>query len=349
MLRQGVEGWNAWRRERQDAAIDLSGADLAGAVLEGVDLSRADCENADFSRARLDHADLSSTRLKGAKFAHASAARANFTYADLDGASLMFARLDSAVFLFAKLNRADLRGATLSEALLEDAELRGANLSHAQLNNASLSTADCTDASFADAHLDGVNLTVATLQNANVASVHYDTRVLRRLIAGNLTHPSVLWRRRFDIMLDTSIRCKGMNSATCFGSQRFRTFLHDLDYLEEMLETRAGRIGCFFWWLFADCGRSISRWAGWAFLLVMVFATTFRSLGPSHFHVQHLKFNLLTMMYYSVVTFSTLGFGDIAPKSPVAAVLVVFEVILGYLMLGGLIAIFAGKLSRRSS
>jgi hypothetical protein len=54
------------------------------------------------------------------------------------------------------------------------------------------------------------------------------------------------------------------------------------------------------------------------------------------------------MIYYSVVTFTTLGFGDIVPKTNLAALLVMAEVILGYVMLGGLISIFATKLARRS-
>jgi len=53
------------------------------------------------------------------------------------------------------------------------------------------------------------------------------------------------------------------------------------------------------------------------------------------------------MFYYSVVTFTTLGFGDIIPQNSTAAIWVTIEVILGYIMLGGLITIFASKLSRR--
>ena len=53
------------------------------------------------------------------------------------------------------------------------------------------------------------------------------------------------------------------------------------------------------------------------------------------------------MFYYSIVTFTTLGFGDIIPKTTIAAMCVTVEVILGYVMLGGLITIFASKLSRR--
>ncbi len=54
------------------------------------------------------------------------------------------------------------------------------------------------------------------------------------------------------------------------------------------------------------------------------------------------------MAYYSVVTFTTLGFGDVIPTTQVAAYWVMAEVILGYIMLGGLISIFANKVARQS-
>jgi voltage-gated potassium channel Kch len=74
----------------------------------------------------------------------------------------------------------------------------------------------------------------------------------------------------------------------------------------------------------------------------------FYLMGPNSFDVKHLPWTIGSMIYYSVVTFTTLGFGDIVPKTPGAAWLVMVEVILGYIMLGGLISILATKLARRS-
>jgi hypothetical protein len=54
------------------------------------------------------------------------------------------------------------------------------------------------------------------------------------------------------------------------------------------------------------------------------------------------------MVYYSVVTFTTLGFGDVIPNTIEASRWVMAEVIIGYIMLGGLISILANKLARRS-
>ncbi len=63
---------------------------------------------------------------------------------------------------------------------------------------------------------------------------------------------------------------------------------------------------------------------------------------------QTLRWSLFTTVYYSVVTFTTLGFGDITPRTPLAAGIVMLEVIVGYLMLGILISILATKVARRS-
>lgn len=52
--------------------------------------------------------------------------------------------------------------------------------------------------------------------------------------------------------------------------------------------------------------------------------------------------------YFSIVTFTTLGFGDVTPLNMAGEFWVTAEVILGYVMLGGLISIFANKLARRS-
>lgn len=53
-------------------------------------------------------------------------------------------------------------------------------------------------------------------------------------------------------------------------------------------------------------------------------------------------------LYFSIVTFTTLGFGDIVASNILARIIVMIEVILGYIMLGGLISILATKIARRS-
>ena len=85
-LRQGVDAWNAWRRENPDLEPDLRGG-----ALRGRDLSEADLAGAD-----LRDADLRGTTLRGARLVRAR----------LDGANLFKTVLDDA----------DVNGAVLTEA-----------------------------------------------------------------------------------------------------------------------------------------------------------------------------------------------------------------------------------------
>ncbi len=52
--------------------------------------------------------------------------------------------------------------------------------------------------------------------------------------------------------------------------------------------------------------------------------------------------------FFSIVTFTTLGYGDIAPKDTIGQIAASAEVIMGYLTLGLLLSILAQTIARRS-
>jgi uncharacterized protein YjbI with pentapeptide repeats len=317
ILAQGVDLWNAWRNEHPGIAIDLTGANLRHLNLENANLS---------------HADLT---------------EANLSFSNFKNANLTFACLDGGILSFAGFREANLTAAILDNSYLEDADLEGARLAGASLKNTKLTNSNLKNSYLVDAHLEGSNLSAVNLENANLSSVTFDHKINRDVLKQTGINFKKIWKRKYDILLDTTMRCRGVNATTCYGSQMFKLFLQDQDFLEEFLDKRWGKQVFIIWWLFADCGRSLARWAGWSLLLACCFAAVFWFLGPKSFDTQHLNFSFLTMFYYSVVTFTTLGFGDIIPKTSTAALWVTLEVILGYIMLGGLITIFASKLSRR--
>jgi Trk-type K+ transport system membrane component len=102
------------------------------------------------------------------------------------------------------------------------------------------------------------------------------------------------------------------------------------------------------WKVTSDCGRSLLIWLMWSIFFVAVFTWIYCLNLKTWFKPTNLDwFNAL---YFSVVTFTTLGFGDVTPNlaSRTAQSLVIAQVIIGYIMLGGLISILANKLARRA-
>ena len=55
-----------------------------------------------------------------------------------------------------------------------------------------------------------------------------------------------------------------------------------------------------------------------------------------------------TPFHYSIVTYTALGFGDVTPCTKLGQIIVVVEVIFGYLTPGLLVSILANKVARRS-
>ena len=124
-----------------------------------------------------------------------------------------------------------------------------------------------------------------------------------------------------------------------------KRMVNDAWYLEEFKLRHP--IVYFLWKISSDCGRSILRWAVLSLGIALLFGFLFMRIDPAAFDLRHANTGF-SFFYYSVVTFTTLGFGDITPKTLSAEILVTIEVILGYIMLGGLISILANKLARRS-
>ena len=102
-LKEGVQGWNAWRMSNLAVIPDLSGADLCEPDLSGADLHGVDLSEADLSIADLRGADLSGAYL---------------TRAELQGADLQGANLGGAHLQMVDLQQADLSGANLAMAIL---------------------------------------------------------------------------------------------------------------------------------------------------------------------------------------------------------------------------------------
>jgi len=98
----------------------------------------------------------------------------------------------------------------------------------------------------------------------------------------------------------------------------------------------------WLWRVTCDYGRSLWRWALIALILAAMFGGAY-----AIFELLEKTETVWESFYFSIVAFTTLGFGDITPACTAGQILAAIEVIFGYIMLGGLISIFAVKVARR--
>jgi uncharacterized protein YjbI with pentapeptide repeats len=173
LLKQGVDAWNAWRKQNPDIRPNLSGANLRGAdlseaYLKEANLAKADLSGANLSRAVLFRAELAMADLKGADLSKANLALSDLRWANLSGALLNEAELLGADLNEADLNEADLSKANLNEADLSRANLSGAKLSRARLNGANLNGAVLTQTVLRQAVLRGASLVEANFTGADL-------------------------------------------------------------------------------------------------------------------------------------------------------------------------------------
>ena len=295
------------------SGMDLSGVDFSGADLTGTNLSGARLFKAKFTNALLMNADLSKCELTGADLTNANLENANASQAGFGMACLKEVRmfrtnLQSATLTKADVSGADLRCTCLREARIREADLTGADLTGADLREADLALCNVARGNFKEVDMRGARL---------------------RAIEG------------FEKAEWIGVDIRDINFA---GAYTMRRFVVDQNYLKEFRDrSRFATALYWLWWVTSDCGRSLSRWCFWITLQLIAFALLFKYVGLDYGDHP----TVFSPFYYSVVTLTTLGYGDIVPSSVAGQVIAMIEVIIGYVMLGGLLSIFSNKMARR--
>ena len=289
--------------------VDLSGADLSGSDLRGAILRGSSLRGATLFGAHLEGCELLGADLGGANLGEVNAERTGFGGVDLGGANLSEAKLSGATFGRARLDEAVLRRADLRRARLHEASLLDADFAHADLREAELVRCAVGGGDFS----------------------HCDLREARLVdLAG---YPRASW-------LGVDVR-----EADFRGALQLRRFVLDENYLAEFrARSRATAALYWVWWATSDCGRSFGRWALWTLLLIVSFGLAYPLVEIDYGDHP----TRLSPYYFSLVTLTTLGYGDVLPASLPAQALAMLEVSVGYLALGGLISIFANKMARRA-
>ena len=299
---------------------DLSGVNLAGADLSGADLSRAN-----LTKANLVGANLAGAVLFGATLDQAELLKANLQDADLTQASARGTGFGGADLERANLFGATLTGATFTQSNLKRVDARTADVTGARLRECCLHEADCSQSVLCETDLGLSDVRGATFEGADLR---------RSRLSGVRGATEANW-----------IGADILDVDFC-GAYLVRRHILDQNYLHEFRRlSKTTEAVYWVWWATSDCGRSFVRWGVWTSVLAIIFAVVYQFV---ELDLGGRPDNWMTTIYFSFVTLTTLGYGDIVPTSTIARTVALVEVITGYMMLGGLLGIFANKMARRA-
>ena len=243
----------------------------------------------------------------------------------------------------ANLLRANLRGARLFNVVLEESDLLKADLSGANLNQAKLS---------------GANLLGAILDGASLEQVDWGEGLVQEAKgdlaerAGKATEARALFQEAEEVYRNLSRAYDAAGLGESAGT-----------FFQKRMVMRRRLMPRWSWpraWsklvdLCSGYGENPERVVASSLALILICATAYFCIGvegpDGHMQLDlHAGFavnatNYLNCIYFSVVTFTTLGYGDITPRG-FAEALSAIEAFTGAFMMALFVAVFSKKMTR---
>ncbi|SNR43106.1 pentapeptide repeat-containing protein [Halorubrum vacuolatum] len=300
-----------------------------------------------------DGIDFSNTRFPSdAKFTDATLEGADFEHADVTGTeNISTASFDGTNLTGANFSRAELAGASFERARLNRAELLWANLAGAKLYGALLGDARINretdfwlDGDDNRRDPDGSPVPVRVLRRVKMAFrdqepyCSYDPRYRGSDGSVSLEKAGEVYGTLENLARNNSL--PGLASECFLGRKdvQLRKYWRDG---ETMMTVRS-----FVPTLVARYGESPARVLGTGAVTVLAFGLVYYAFGLVEHANSGYEATLFESLYFSGLTFTTLGYGDFAPVNQWGQVLAVFETSIGVVLLAILVFVFGRRATR---
>lgn len=209
-------------------------------------------------------------------------------------------------------NKFDLRGIPLNGK-----DLSGLDLSEIEFFYADFSGGNFTRCNFSGSHLSESNLSGAAFDWAKLDNALLDNVKFNR---------------------NTSFQGVDLHKVNFI----LATLLYDLALSQQRIQQLEEHHKWFARFLrySSDYGRSFSCYFAWVAVFIVGYACIYFLVDEAKVHGTR---TFLDYLYFSVVTFATVGYGDIVMVNIIGKLVVISEILLGYLMGGLLVAILAKR------
>jgi hypothetical protein len=266
---------------------------------------------------------------------------ADLSHEDLSGVWLVGADLKNANLERANLEKAHLYGANLSNANLFNANLRGANL-----KNCVMAGADILEIKIDDAKISGIDWGKSDIVRSEKEAIQYSKKGEREKAAEK-------FREAEDIYQNLRVHLASIGSFDDSGDFFYREMVVRRKQMAPLsLKRFSSKVIDLLCGYGEKTFRVISYAAGLIFFCSFFYFFSgirqHREIIVAFSRDQTLAENLkeyALSLYFSVVTFTTLGYGDIAPVGAVKAV-AALEAFTGAFMMALFVLVFARKMIR---
>ena len=346
---------------------NLVGANLSGANIMGADLAGSNLQGAILTKCSLFGAELTDATLHAANLTEADLSATILTACSLRGADFTGADLQWATFLDADLQNADLVGVNLQKTTFKNADLRGSNLTNATarecefdgaiLENAILTRTDVREATFNEAQLYQIQFSDIRInsQTAFGDECSYETGLHPpKTVENVLPLEAATWVYR---------RLEKLHEENALADRTSHYHIRK----EEAQRKRDRREGNWGRYAVATLNRYLTNHGESIKRLLVAWAVTILGAGLLYPFVGGVEDSgtvylvdlvaewpplaslvgageaVARGLYFSIITFTTIGYANVAPHGPWSRVLVGIESLVGAV----LIALFVYVLGRR--
>ncbi|WP_176451334.1 pentapeptide repeat-containing protein [Halorubrum sp. Ea8] len=340
---------------------DFIDADLTSADLRDADLPNTEFTGADLTSSDLSGTDLTDARLRWASLADVTAIRANFTDTDLLGVDLEGASLNDSQF----------DGAALTGARLYDTKPQGVSINDQTVFSDQTVYAREADPCDPWHPLDGETTTPISLRDKIALAVRSGQVLQSRYRSADANPPSgsiakvrqAVKRFRRHRNLNTEDRREvGDRLKKATSVYRIRQRLQRENsrprdvaqpYVREQHSRRKRAFATRSYWEWFKhatyrwvmlYGESPARVVGTSIAAVAVFAAIYSIVGGIVIGGE--TPDLIGYIYFSAVTFSTLGYGGIEPTTTTTQLLASVQSLIGGILIALLVAVFGRRALR---
>lgn len=367
--KNGLCVWHAKIDDKPIDELEKSRLDrherLDGAILRSIDLGDA----ISFEGCNLTDSDLSGSDFTGASLRNSSLVMAELTKTCLNNADLSGADLTLTSFEDSKLTSVSLNDATLTLSSLKRTDLTDANFVEATFNNAVLEQSNLTRTNFFGAELSNARLYGAVIDGAQVSrSTTFGEPYKLDCQYESPTDDDGDDPTGWDKARWTSRQLKRLSQDNALPDRAREHFVER----KEIRRAEHRELGNWFKWLKATGSRYVMRYGEGpknvvytSLALVGLFGLLYPLAGgidetpTGEGTVNHaIDLNpipdlvgplpdavvaLLTSFYFSFVTFTTLGYGDIRPATGATQVLATIESFVGALLMALLVFVLGRR------